>query len=83
MDWKVITLRDNVYCSLQVAKVEIWRYTLGIEVQSEGDEINISGSFAISEETAFNTVSSSQDTKLCSCDTGSWEMSVRDDEIQA
>lgn len=39
-----------------IAEVDIGVDALGVEVECEGDEVDVSGSFAVAEEAAFNAV---------------------------
>lgn len=62
MDRDVVALSDDVNDTLHVAKVKIGMDSLSVEVEGEVDDIDVSCAFAVTEETAFDTVGASEDT---------------------
>jgi hypothetical protein len=67
-DRGLVAAADNRDGLREVGKVELGRDTLGVEVESESDEVDVSGTFAITQEASFNTSAASKKTILCSCD---------------
>lgn len=64
MDREIVALRDDVDDMLEVTKVEIRVDALCIEVESEIDEVDIAGTFAVSEQTALDSVTTSEKSKF-------------------
>lgn len=64
VDREIITLRDDVDDMLKIAEVEIRVDALGVEVQGEVDEIDVAGTFTVSEQTAFDSVATSKKSKF-------------------
>lgn len=65
MHRQLIALRDDVDDRLDVAKVDIWRDTLRVQVESDLYEIDIAGALAIPEQTAFHSLRPCEDAELC------------------
>ncbi len=51
----------------------MWLDTLRVEVESEGDEVDISSSFTIAENGAFYTVSTGKNTEFSGGNSAAWE----------
>lgn len=64
VDRKIIALCDDVDDMLKIAEVEIRVDALGVEVQGEIDEIDVAGTFAVSEQTALDPVATSKESKF-------------------
>lgn len=64
VDREIVTLGDDVDDMLKVAEVEIRVDALGVEVQGEVDEIDVAGTFAVSEQTALDSVATSKESKF-------------------
>jgi hypothetical protein len=67
----VVALRNDLNALLKVRKVEFGRDTLGVHVQRERDEVDVSGSLSVSEEATLDTVGSREETELGGGNTGS------------
>lgn len=68
MNRDLVGLLDNVDDSIDVGKVDFGVNTLGVEVQRQSDEVDVPGSFAISEKGAFDAVCAGHLSKLSSSD---------------
>jgi hypothetical protein len=64
MNGKSGTFRDGVDDREHVGEVEMGLETESVEVKGEGDEIDISSSFSVSEDCSFNSVCTCQTSKL-------------------
>jgi len=47
---------------LQVGEVQFGADTLSVHVESESDQVDVSGTFTVSEETTFNSVGTCHET---------------------
>jgi hypothetical protein len=56
MDGKTSTFRDGIDDWEHVGEVEMGLETEGVEVEGEGNEIDVSGSFSVSEDCSFYSV---------------------------
>ena len=52
----VVAGSDDIDDTLQIAKVEVRCNTLGVEVESEVHNVDVSGPFAVSKQTTLNTI---------------------------
>lgn len=77
MDREIIALCDDVDDMLKIAEVEIRVDALGVEVQGEVDEIDVAGTFAVSEQTALDSVATSKESKFGGSNSSTyWRASV-------
>jgi hypothetical protein len=65
-------LSNSVDDRLDVAEVEVRADTLGIEVESQSDNVDVASTLAIAEQAAFNAVASGQHTELSSSNTAAY-----------
>lgn len=64
MNGDVVALDDSVDDLLKVGEVELGRDALGVEVEGEGDEVDVSGALSVAEEAALDTVGSGHESEL-------------------
>jgi hypothetical protein len=64
MHGEVVALSDNVNDTMNITKVEIRGNTLGVQIQSKVDQVNIACTFAVSEQTAFDALAACKDAKF-------------------
>jgi hypothetical protein len=69
---EIVALGDNFNDGLDVAEVDFWVDTLCIEVESEVDEVDVSGAFAVTEEAALDTVGTAEDPEFRRGNTGAY-----------
>ena len=69
MDGEVSAGGNDVDDGLDIAEVQLGVDTLGIELQSESDQVDASCAFAVAEETALDTITAREKTKLASSHT--------------
>ena len=53
----------------QIAEIEVRLNAVGIHIERNGDDIDVTGAFAVSEQSALNAVSACKHCKFCSSDT--------------
>ena len=70
MDWKIITLCDDIDNALDIAEIQVRVDALSIEVESKVDNVNVSRPFAVAKQATFYSISACKNGKLGSCDTG-------------
>jgi hypothetical protein len=61
---QVVALGDGLDRLEQAGEVEVGMDALGVEVDAEGDEVDVSGALAVAEETAFYTVATGKEAKF-------------------
>ena len=68
VDGKIVARSHDVNDGLNVAEVDLGMNTLGIQVESEVDEVDIACSLSVSEQAAFHTIGTRKNTELSSSD---------------
>lgn len=58
----IMALGDSLDRSIQVGEVKLGADSLGVKVQREGDQIDVSGTFSISEQASFDSVGTGHET---------------------
>jgi hypothetical protein len=71
---------DGIGDGLEVGEIDVGGDALGVEVEGEGDKVDVAGSLAVSEEAALDSVSSSEETELGGGDSGSYVRGKRGEE---
>jgi hypothetical protein len=56
MDREVVTLSDDVDDALYIAEVDVGVDTLGVEVESKIDEVDVAGAFSVAKQASLNTI---------------------------
>ena len=72
------TLGHGIGDGEDVGKVELWGDSLRVEVEGEGDEVDVSSTFTVSENGPFDSVSSGENTEFGSSDGASYVTSRGD-----
>lgn len=70
MDRELVALGDGVGNGGEVGEVDTGRDALGVEIESKGDEVDVTRPLAIAEETALDAVATGEESELCSGDAG-------------
>ena len=60
MDGDVVALGHDVSDGIEVGEVYFGVNALGVEVQSQVHQVDIAGTLPVAEQTAFNTISTSE-----------------------
>lgn len=66
MDGDVVALRHDFDNSIEVGEVDFGMDALGVEVQSQVYQVNVARALPVAEQTALNSVSTSELRELCS-----------------
>ena len=53
----------------QIAEIEVRLNAVGIHIERNGDDIDVTGAFAVSEQSALNAVSAGEQSEFCIGDT--------------
>jgi hypothetical protein len=64
MDGQIIALCHSIYNGLYVIEIQARMDALGVEIQSQVYEVDISGAFSIAEKTTLNSIPASEEAKF-------------------
>jgi len=64
VDGKSVALGDGVDDRDEIGEIDSRGDSLGVEVESESDKVDVSGSLSVSEDTSLDSVTSSEESEL-------------------
>jgi hypothetical protein len=67
VDGKIVTVYDGIDYSFYIAEVEIRVDPLCVQIEGEGNDVDVACTLAVAEQAAFYSISTGKDTELCCC----------------
>lgn len=58
------TFRHGIHDGEHVGEIELWGDTLRVEVEREGDDVYVSGTFTVAEDCTLDSVGTGEDTEF-------------------